>query len=133
MRVIVKCGNNLEVFEGKNSVAIGGGEHSDFIVPQLGFDNFLKLIFVPKYSNYVLVNVENDKEMLCNGKNFSKVLVSPKFTVTSPKLPFPIEFTIEGSPTLSNFQSQTRQRKLSTAFPHVDNFIHILFTEHAFS
>ena len=95
MKVIVKCGNNTKVFDGKSTVVISGNTGADFIIPQLGSDDFIKLLFVPKYNNYVLVNSNNDKEILCNDKNFSKVLVTPKFSVSSPKLPVPIEFTIE--------------------------------------
>ena len=95
MKVIVKCGNNTKVFEGKSTVVIGGNTDADFIIPQIGSDDFIKLVFVPKYNNYVLVNSNNDDEVLCNDKTFSKVLVTPKFKVTSPKLPLPIEFVIE--------------------------------------
>jgi hypothetical protein len=108
MKVIVKCGNNTKVFEGKSTVVISGNTGADFIIPQVGSDDFIKLIFVPKYNNYVLVNLSNDKEILCNDKNFSKVLVTPKFNVSSPKLPVPIEFTIEES-------SQTPVTSIQTA------------------
>lgn len=95
MRVIVSCGNNRKIFEDKSSVVIGGNSRADFIIPQLGSDDFVKLVFAPKYNNYVLVNISNDKEILCNNRTFSKVLVTPSFSVTKPDLPLPVEFTIE--------------------------------------
>ena len=97
MRIIVKCGNNRKVFDGKSSVVISGNSNADFIIPQLGHEEFLKLVFAPKYNNYVLVNSANDRGIFCNDKNFSKVLVPSKFVVTCSKVALPIEFVIEES------------------------------------
>lgn len=95
MRVIVKCGNNRKIFDNKQSIVIGSSHNADFFIPQLGIDEFVKLVFVPKYNNYVLVNSNNLKEIYCNNKNFSKVLVLQNFSITGANLPLPIEFNIE--------------------------------------
>ena len=81
MQVIVKYGNSTKEFNDKPTITIGSTEVSDFVVRELG-DSVLKLVYSSKYNNYVLVNSSNNKDILFNNKSFSKVLVTPKFTIS---------------------------------------------------
>ena len=54
----------------------------------------LKLIFASKYNNYVLVNSNNSKGVLCNNKVFSKILLTPEFTISEASLPHVIEGSV---------------------------------------
>lgn len=94
MKVTIKYGDSIKKFENKAAIIIGNNGESDFIVGDLG-DTVLKLLYMPKYNNYVLVNVSNDREILFNNKVFSKVLVTQNFAITSAKTSIPIEITVE--------------------------------------
>ena len=97
MKVVIKCGNNKEVFNDKPAIVIGGSHNADFLIPQLGAEDFVKLLFVPKYNNYVLVNLKNSPEIFCNSKTFSKILVTSSFTVTKPSASVSVEFLVAES------------------------------------
>lgn len=93
MRVSVKYGNNIKEYVDKNTILIGVDD-CDFVVEELD-GNSLKLIYSPKYQNYVLVNVNESKDILYNGKSFSKVLVNQHFTITSSALKTSIDVEVE--------------------------------------
>lgn len=96
MKVTLKYGNKIKQFENQPSITIGNSSMFDFAVGQLGDNESLKLVFAPKYNNYVLMNVTGSSGVLCNNKNFSKVLVTPNFSIQAPNLVVPIEVTVEG-------------------------------------
>lgn len=97
MKVTIKYGNNIKEFDGKASIVIGSAANSDFVVPQLAGDEIFNLIYNQKFNNYVLMNMSSSQNLLCNNKVFSKVLVNPKFTLSTARLPFPIEVSLETS------------------------------------
>lgn len=95
MKVIVKCGNNERIFVNKSTIVVGNTSDADFIIPQLPTAEFLKLIYAEKYNNYVLINSTRSHDVLCNNKNFAKVLVPAGFIVNAGIFPIPLEFKIE--------------------------------------
>lgn len=95
MKVTVKYGDNLKEFENRANIVIGNNSSCDFVVAELSDDTILKLIFAPKYNNYVLVNSNNSREILCNNKVFSKILVTPDFTISAAALPHVIEGSVK--------------------------------------
>ena len=94
MQVIVKYGNSTKEFNDKPQITIGSTEVSDFVVQELG-ESVLKLVYSSKYNNYVLVNSSGNKDILFNNKSFSKVLVTPKFTIFSGSMKTPIEVVLK--------------------------------------
>lgn len=101
MKVTIKYGDSLKKFENQAAIAIGNGQGCDFVIGDLPASSGLKLMYMPKFNNYILVNTSNDKEILFNGKVFSKVLVTPNFTLTLPKTSIPVEVTVEMAVTAS--------------------------------
>lgn len=101
MKVTIKYGDSLKKFENQTNIVIGNNANSDFVIGDLPSASTLKLLYMPKFNNYILVNVSNDKDILFNGKVFSKVLVTPHFTITSNKTPIPMEITVEMAVTAS--------------------------------
>ena len=96
MNVIIKFGNNIKEFENQDTIIIGGSVGCDFVVEDLGQD-VLKMVFAPKYNNYVLMNVSQTREILCNNKVFSKILVTPQFTLSGPKFSMPVEIEVKAA------------------------------------
>ncbi|MCM1339873.1 MAG: hypothetical protein NC191_09405, partial [Muribaculaceae bacterium] len=94
MQVVIRCGSKSKSFNDKSSITIGESEGNDFVVNGLG-NSVLKMVYSPKYNNFVLVNASNDREILFNNKTFSKVLVTPNFTITSKVLAEPIEVNLQ--------------------------------------
>ena len=92
MKVSVSYGNNTCEYFNQPTISIGC-EGSDFVIAELG-DNFLKLVYSSKYNNYVLVNSKESKDILYNGKTFSKVLVNNIFTITSSLIEMPIAIEV---------------------------------------
>ena len=82
MKVTIKYGDSLKKFENQAAIAIGNGQGCDFVIGDLPASSGLKLMYMPKFNNYILVNTSNDKEILFNGKVFTKVLVTPNITLT---------------------------------------------------
>lgn len=103
MQVIIKCGSNIKDFNNKTTITISGMPDSDFVVPDLG-ENLLKLVYSSKYNNFVLVNSSNNKDILFNNKAFSKVLVTPKFTLTASMLSLPIDVMLQAKVPTGNAQ-----------------------------
>ncbi len=95
MKVTIKYGDSFRKFENQTNIVIGSNSGSDFIIGDLPAESVLKLMYMPKYNNYILVNVSNDREILFNGKVFSKILVTPNFTLTTVKNSIPIEVSVE--------------------------------------
>ena len=81
VKVIVNFNNIIKEFDNQDSIVIGNTSDCDFVLPQLAEGDVLKLIYAEKYNNYVLVNVSQNREILCNGKVFSKILVNKQFTI----------------------------------------------------
>lgn len=95
MKVTIKYGDSSKVFENKSTIVIGSVAGSDFVVGDLPAGLSLKLMYMPKFNNYILVNGSNDRDVFFNGKVFSKVLVTPHFTVTTSKSSVPIDISVE--------------------------------------
>ena len=94
MQVTVKCGSSIKDFNDKSTITVGSTPECDFVAPELG-TSVLKLVYSSKYNNYVLVNSSNNKDILFNNKTFSKILVTPKFTLTAGFIQSPIEVTLQ--------------------------------------
>ena len=89
MFVTIKYEDNIKEFSNAASIEIGGG-NSDF---SAGNIPPLKLTYFPQYKNYVLINLTGAKEVLFNGKVFTKVLVTPKSVITYNGQSLSLEFT----------------------------------------
>ncbi len=89
MHVTIKFADTIKEFEGKSSIAIGGGAEADFTVQSFPE---LKLTYFPQYKNYVLINSTGDKSVLFNGKVFTKVLVTPKCVISHAGQDLHLEF-----------------------------------------
>lgn len=76
------------------SVIVIGNTNADFIIPELQDNEILKLVYTDKYNNYVLINQCRNISLLCNGRNFSKILVTPEFEIASNSLKQPIKAAI---------------------------------------
>ena len=76
MKVVIKYGDLTQEFENQANITIGNSPSCDIIVSELGDDEVLKLVYAQKYNNYVLMNVSQSRDILCNNKVFSKILVS---------------------------------------------------------
>ena len=86
MKVIISFENNVKEFTNSDTILIGCSSECDFVVSELAETEVLKLVYAEKYNNYVLLNVSQSRDILCNNKVFSKILVTPRFTISSPKL-----------------------------------------------
>lgn len=95
MKVILNFDDISKEFDSQNTIVIGSAPESDFVLPQLAENDILKLIYAEKYNNYVLVNVSQNRDILCNGKVFSKILVNPQFTVNVNYLEKPINIEVK--------------------------------------
>lgn len=94
MKVTIKYGDILKEFENLTNIVIGNKPSCDFAINELPDDVLLQLVFAPKYNNYVLVNANNSKEVLCNNKVFSKILLTPEFTISAVTLLNAIEGSV---------------------------------------
>jgi len=99
MKITIKYGNTIKDFDDNATVIIGNSALCDFVVPEFSDNEAVKLVYTPKYNNYVLMNVSQSKDILCNGKVFSKILVNSKFNITNSKSAFPIEIAVGSSET----------------------------------
>ncbi|MBQ8459591.1 hypothetical protein IJ541_05765 [bacterium] len=97
MKVTLKYGDNIKDFEDLTTIIIGNSPICDFIIPEFSDNEVLKLVYAPKYNNYVLMNISQSRDILCNNKVFSKILVTPNFTISSPKLIGAIEAELGAS------------------------------------
>ena len=95
MKVTLKYGNLVKEFEGQTSIIIGNSPVCDFIISELNESEILKLVYTPQYNSYVLMNVSQSRDILCNNKVFSKILAQSKFNITSPKMVVPLEVAME--------------------------------------
>lgn len=104
MKVIIKFGNNVKEFKNCDTILVGSSSESDFVVPELAETEVLKLVYAEKYNNYVLLNVSQSRDILCNNKVFSKILVTPHFTISSPKFSkaIDVEILVDGKEVVEN-------------------------------
>lgn len=111
MKVVIKFGDNLKEFENQDTIVIGSSVGSDFEVPNMASTDVIKMVYAEKYNNYVLMNVSQNKELLCNGKTFSKLLVNKMFTISGAGLPrsIEVEVIIDLSLDASNNQEMSMQ------------------------
>ena len=111
MKVVIKFGDNLKEFENQDTIVIGSSVGSDFEVPNMASTDVIKMVYAEKYNNYVLMNVSQNKELLCNGKTFSKLLVNKMFTIAGTGLPksIEVEVIIDSSLDASNNQEMSMQ------------------------
>lgn len=98
MKVTLKYGNIVKEFDGQTSIIIGSSPICDFIVSEFNESEMLKLVYSQQYNGYVLMNVSQTRDILCNGKVFSKILAQSKFSITSDKLPVAIDVVLEDIP-----------------------------------
>lgn len=82
MKVLVTCGEHHQEYANSETIVIGSG-NADFTVEGLDVDEVFKLVFAPKYNSYVLINSCKNKNLLCNGKMFFKILVNSKFVLSA--------------------------------------------------
>lgn len=94
MKVIIKFGNYVKEFNNRNEIVISQDTNSDFVIPQFSQDDCIKMVYAEKYNNYVLINLSQNKEILCNNKPFSKILIGKTFVLTTSNLANPIEVQI---------------------------------------
>lgn len=94
MNVVIKYGNLSKEFNNQEIITIGN-RNCDFIVSEFSDEEVLKLVYAEKYNNYVLMNVSQSREILCNNKVFSKILVNNNFIISSNKISGNIEVGIE--------------------------------------
>ena len=78
MKVTLKTSDKVKEFENKSVIIIGNDESCDFVV---NADILVKLVYYEKYDNYVIVNSNGNKNVLCNGKSFSKAIVPTYFSL----------------------------------------------------
>ncbi len=81
MKVTIKNQDILREFDNSAVIFIGSDESCDFVVDNTGEDVLVKLIYSEKYNNYVIINSSGSKNVLCNGKSFTKALVPPYFSL----------------------------------------------------
>ena len=94
MKVVVKYGNLSKEFDNQETITIGN-KNCDIIISEFSDDEILKLVYAEKYNNYVLMNVSQSREILCNNKVFSKILVNKNFIISSNKISGNIEVEVE--------------------------------------
>ncbi len=95
MRVVINCGSISKEFNNQESITIGNNSSCDFVVLELTDNEILKLVYAEKYKNYVLMNISQSRDILCNNKVFSKILVNKNFIISSAKLSENIEVGID--------------------------------------
>ena len=112
MKVTLKYGSIIKDFEEQTSIIIGNSPVCDFIIPELGESEILKLVYTSQYNSYILMNVSQSRDILCNNKVFSKILAQSKFNITSPKMLVPLEIAMEdalvAAPATMNVVSKMR-------------------------
>lgn len=94
MKVVIKYGNSYKEFKEQATITIGNNNNCDFVISEFSENEILKLVYAEKYNNYVLMNTSQSREILCNNKVFSKILVTPKFVISSPKISSTIEVAV---------------------------------------
>lgn len=111
MIVTLKSGNNIKSFENKATIVLGNNDSCDFVSQDLAAGDEIKLVFAPKYNNYVLVNAAGNKDFLFNNKPFSKILVTSKFTISSASGSImPIEIAVADTAVLSPAVNTTQEK-----------------------
>lgn len=93
MEIEIKYGEIIKKFKDTSTIIIGN-TNADFIIPELLDNEVFKLIYAEKYNNYVLINQGRNPELLCNGRVFSKILVTPDFILTSKSMENPVKVSI---------------------------------------
>ena len=120
MKVVIKYGDLTQEFENQANITIGNSPSCDIIVSELGDDEVLKLVYAQKYNNYVLMNVSQSRDILCNNKVFSKILVTPKFVITTKSTTLPIEVTVFTAVDAKNVSTLTASVAVPHAVQHSD-------------
>lgn len=82
MIVEIKYGQELKKFENKTTITIGNSSDCDFVLQNSSENVTVQLVYLPQYNNYALINSYENKNIFCNNKNFSKVLVPAHFSVS---------------------------------------------------
>ena len=95
MKVVIKYGNFSKEFNNQETITLGNSNNCDVTIAEFADNDVLKLVYAEKYNNYVLMNVSQSREILCNNKVFSKILVNNHFTISSSKISGNIEVEIE--------------------------------------
>lgn len=82
MKVIIKHLKTTLEFVDKELISLGTAPSSDFCLSNVTEDISLKLLFVPKYKKYILINSNENQNVLCDGNNFSKTFVNQSFAIS---------------------------------------------------
>ncbi len=96
MEIEITYGEVSKRFKDLSTIVIGKN-NADFVIPELSDNEVLKLIYTDKYNNYVLINQYRNMNILCNGRNFSKILVTPEFEISINSLKTSITAKITNS------------------------------------
>ena len=86
MKVVIKYGNFSKEFNNQETITLGNSNNCDVTIAEFADNDVLKLVYAEKYNNYVLMNVSQSREILCNNKEISKILVNNHFTISSSKI-----------------------------------------------
>lgn len=120
MKVSVKYGNTIKEFEEKSAITIGNSDNCDFYVENIPLEQSVKLIYSPKYNNYILVNADKNPNILLNQKTFSKVLVPNNFAIDFKGGIAPIlivvnneEKNIQANSTYDLFNNEIEQKRIN--------------------
>lgn len=119
MKILIKYGNSLKEFMNQTSITIGNNDSCDFVIPEFTDNETLKLIYAEKYNNYVLLNTNQNREILCNNKVFSKILVTPNSVISHPNLKSTIEVSVMTAVTAQNKGKEIMQNSnIKSAIAH---------------
>jgi len=111
MEIEIKYGELVKRFKNSSTIIIGNS-NADFIIPELLDNEVVKLIYAEKYNNYVLINQGRNPELLCNGRVFSKILVSADFEIASKSLDKSVKFAIVNADAIPNLTVEQDTRSV---------------------
>ncbi len=106
MKLVIKYGDSVKEFQNQATITIGNTTDCDFIIPEFAANETLKFVYAEKYNNYVLMNTSQSRDILCNNKVFSKILITPNFEITSPKLASAIEISLAAPVNATHIQNK---------------------------
>jgi hypothetical protein len=93
MIISIKFGKQVKNFTDKQTVFIGK-DNADFIIPELGEDEIIKLVFLPKYKTYAALNLQKSETLSLNNSFFSKTLLNKNSVINSTNLSSGISISV---------------------------------------
>lgn len=114
MKIVIKYLDKIQEFEGKQTVTIGRDVSSDICIPEITNGIEIKFIYNEKFNNYIVLNSINSRDVLINGKIFSKILAPASFNIEikgvsgyiTVENDSPQPHTIKAQPSISNHSVQ---------------------------